>query len=143
MTYAQSALSDARRMALTFGALSLLSLLADPRPWQWLVGGVIFGLVQGTLQSRLFKTHFAQIAKAQTKEEYYAPMWTSSQGRPQLIGAWVAMGLIAVATYFIRPGNFYLPLMAFFGMATAAQQLARLPVMAAIARKQGPHSNVA
>ena len=103
----------------------------------------MFGIAQGTLQSRVFRTYFAQIAKAQTKLEYYAPMWTSSQGRPQLIGAWVAIGLIAVVTYWLRPSDFYFPLVGFFGMATAAQLLARLPVMAAIAREQGPHSGVA
>jgi hypothetical protein len=143
MTYARSALSDARRMALAYGALSLVCLLARPRPWQWLVGGVVFGLVQGTLQSRVFRRYFAQIAKAQTKLEYYAPMWTSPQGRPQLIWAWVAMGLVAVATYRLRPGDFYFPLMGFFGMATAAQLLARLQVMAAIVREQEVQSVVA
>ena len=143
MTYARLALSDARRMGLAYGALSLFCLLATPRPWQWLIGGAIFGVAQGTLQSRLFKAHFAQIARAQTKAEYYAPMWTSSQGRPQLLGAWVAMALIAVVIYLLRPNNFYPPLVGFFGMATGAQLLARVPVMAEIARDQGPHSNVA
>jgi hypothetical protein len=53
------------------------------------------------------------------------------------------MALIAVVTYLLRPYNFYAPLLGFFGMATGAQLLARVPVMTAIAREQGPQSNVA
>jgi hypothetical protein len=135
MNYAKAALSSARLMATIFGGLSLLCLLAQPRPWVWLIGGALFGVVQGLLQSRVFHAHRPEIAKAQTKADYYAPMWKSKEARPLLIGGWVAMGLVAAGAYIARPSDFFLVLVGFFGAATSGQLVARTPIMTKIANE--------
>jgi hypothetical protein len=135
VNYARTAVSDARRFAIVFGALSLICFVAQPPPWLWFAGGALFGVGQGILQSQVFRIHRSRIGQAITKAEYYAPMWSSREGRPLLVASWVVMALVAAAAYWLRPSDFLIVLLGFFSAATSAQLFARLPIMLSIARE--------